>query len=157
MVSMFPLIIYSLIFCPFRTCLVICWSQKVFADFGQASCLCIDIVTLANSKYLVHGKPYEYISNELLYLNRAEVECELLLCAWKGNHAARLYLSKHERMHSLNLIAHPVPEYLLPNKNARRSRADNKAQDDEEEKKDELTTAPQEEENEAAIDESQED
>lgn len=29
-------------------------------------------------------------------------------------------------MHSLNLIAHPVPEYLLPNKNARRTRADNK-------------------------------
>lgn len=56
----------------------------------------------------------------------AEVECELLLCAWKGNHSARLYLSKHERMHSLNLIAHPVPEYLLPNKNARRTRADNK-------------------------------
>ena len=66
----------------------------------------------------------------VLHFSSAEVECELLLCAWKGNHSARLYLSKHERMHSLHLISHPVPDYLLPNKNARRSRADNKPRGD---------------------------
>nr|CAB3264454.1 tRNA (cytosine(34)-C(5))-methyltransferase [Phallusia mammillata] len=58
----------------------------------------------------------------------ADVECDLLMCGWKGGRSARLYMCRNERMHFLHMVGQPVPEYLLPNKSSRRSRAEANAQ-----------------------------
>lgn len=54
----------------------------------------------------------------------SNVNCDLLMSGWRGNKSARLYMSKFERAHFLNLIGHDVPEIYLPNTNTRRKRAD---------------------------------
>jgi len=46
------------------------------------------------------------------------------MCGWRGGRSARYYMCRNERMHFLNMIGHPVPEHLLPNKSSRRSRAE---------------------------------
>ncbi|XP_076810972.1 RNA cytosine C(5)-methyltransferase NSUN2-like [Clavelina lepadiformis] len=64
---------------------------------------------------------YKYVPDD----DNADVSCDLLMCGWKGHVSSRLYMCKNERMHFLNMVGHPVPEHLLPNKNTRRTRAEN--------------------------------
>jgi len=60
-----------------------------------------------------------------------DIEITFLVSAWRGQNACRLYLSRHERIHHLNLINKPIPEYLQLNKNTYNKKNDNKqAQND---------------------------
>merc|ERR1712202_44102 len=58
-----------------------------------------------------------------------DIEISFLVSAWRGQRACRLYLSRHERIHHLNLINKPIPEYLQLNKNTYNKKNDNRNND----------------------------
>ena len=69
---------------------------------------------------------YLFIYNLVIFYFRDDIEITFLVSAWRGQNACRLYLSRHERIHHLNLINKPIPEYLQLNKNTYNKKNDNK-------------------------------